>query len=140
MSDLKQFIKTTIREFLNEHRVTIGEFTYVELQNINDEKYKAKIDTGADTCSIHSTYQKEENGILSYKLLNKSEIFKTNDFEKIDVKTSNGDSSYRYKVKLNLKIKDKKYKTNFTLNDRSYMTTPILLGKNLIKNKFIVKI
>ena len=119
---------------------SIGEFTYVILKDISITKYKGKVDTGADSCSLHSNYQKEEDGVLSYKVLDIKKIFKTKNFKKTDVKTSNGQSVNRYKIKLNIIIDGNEYESDFTLNDRDSMSYPILIGKNLIKNNFTIEL
>lgn len=133
---MKNLIKKLVSESLNK----LGEFTYVILKDVSNTKHKAKVDTGADSCSIHSNYQKEEDGVLSYRVLDIRKIFKTKDFKKTNVKSSNGESVSRYKIKLKVIIDGKEYKTDFTLNDRDSMSYPILIGKNLIKNNFTIEL
>ena len=99
----------------------------------------AKVDTGAETCSVHATDMREKNGILQCKILNHMHTFET--YTTKQVKSSNGESSTRYCVTLPFRMHDKPYECEFTLNDRSSMQYPILLGKNFLSaNEFMVDV
>ena len=118
----------------------IGEYLKIKLDVLGDENHKAKVDSGAETCSIHSTYQKVKNGVLRCKLLDSDEILEFESFRKKKVKSSNGHSGSRYFIRLKCTINDKDYNIEFTLNNRNDMSCPILIGKNLLRKDFLIDI
>jgi hypothetical protein len=46
----------------------------------------------------------------------------------------------RYKTKLSIRVKGRLIKATFTLSDRSQKTYPVLLGRRLLKDKFIIDV
>jgi glutathione synthase/RimK-type ligase-like ATP-grasp enzyme len=106
----------------------------------------AKIDTGADVSAIWASNINEKDGELSFILFEPYSSFytggiiKTRNYSVANVKNSFGDSEYRYKVMLSVKIANKTYKSFFNLADRSHSRFPILLGRNFLKNRFVVDV
>jgi len=56
------------------------------------------------------------------------------------IKSSNGTSRLSYVIKTEVEIFGKTYKTDFSLNDRSEMKYPILLGRKFLKKGFLVDV
>lgn len=111
-----------------EDRIVIG---FVEELSILDKdknpitgfsKIKARIDSGATVGSIDETIVKK---------LNPPEVGK-----KL-VKSSHG-TSKRKVVKLNILLGKKSISGKFTVVDRSHMTYPILVGQDILLQKFII--
>lgn len=96
----------------------------IEKVKINGKEVLAKIDTGADRCSLDITLAKE---------LNLNNILK-----KIGIRSSHG-RSVRPIVEVDLEIKNEKLKVQFNLADRSNLKYPVLIGKNVLKKGFIIK-
>ena len=103
----------------------------------------AKVDTGADRNSVHATRIKivEENGVklLRCRILKGPQV-EFNEFDSVRVKSSNGEIQHRFKVKLSVNVFGKNYKTSFSLTDRQKMKYPVLLGKNFLRNRFLVDV
>lgn len=103
-----------------------------------------KIDSGAFTSTIHCSKIKELEGELAVVFLSKKhEAYKGNyyifkDFSVKKVKSSNGQIQERYKVKGDILLFGKKYKTEFTLSKRSNMKYPVLLGRKLLNKRFLI--
>ena len=120
--------------------VTLGETEIVE----------AKIDTGAYTSAMHcqDIAVKEIGGkqILYFKLLdethpefNEQEHHFENFIQK-NIKSSSGETELRYIIKTLLIIGHKKIRTAVSLTDRGNMRYPVLIGRKMIKNKFIIDV
>jgi len=101
--------------------ITIG---LIEKVKINGKEILAKIDTGADRCSLDKTLAKE---------MGLNNIVKT-----MQVKSSHG-KSIRPVVQASLEIKGKKFKANFNLADRSNLKYPVLIGNSILKKGFVIK-
>lgn len=126
----------------------IGRVERVHLIDFGITDIDAKVDTGAYTSSIHCKKVKETtiDGVphLKFVLLDKKHnhfsgnafVFKK--YKVREVKSSNGIVSQRYSVKTKVKMADKTYKIEFTLNNRSSMRYPILLGRKFLNKKFLV--
>ena len=115
----------------------IGANTFVSIEGVND--IPAKIDTGADSSSVHvENLSVSEDGILSFELFGKK--IERKDFKAVVVRSSNGDEEVRYRAPLSMKIGSKKIKAYFTLSNREKNDFPALIGRKTIKNKFIVDV
>ncbi len=117
----------------------IGKSDYLDLPTLNLKNIKAKIDTGAKTSSLHA-----KNIVLKDKKNVEFELF----FKKYKlpisrvaiIKSSNGISQKRYVIKTKVWIFDKIEEIEFTLTNRESMRFPILLGRNFLKNNYLVDI
>lgn len=127
---------------------TIGRAEKVDLVDFDISDIPAKIDTGADMCSIWATKIEERDGALYFTLFSPESQFYTGEelrFTKPDysltrVANSFGQKELRYKVKLRIRVINRTIKATFTLSDRSQKTYPILLGRKLLHGKFLVDV
>jgi hypothetical protein len=118
--------------------------------------FPARIDTGAETCSLHvekieiqdKTARRTKNVGKSVRFLLKGSDGKTKWVEGIvadavRVKSSSlrsGEVDHRYKVRLTLQWKDVRKEVLVTLNDRTSMEYPLLVGRNFLQSDFLVDI
>jgi hypothetical protein len=119
-------------------------------------EFSARIDTGAKTCSLH-VEQMEIEDESPQRLLNigktirfliKGRSGKTKWLESqitaaVRVKSStlkNGQFDQRYKVRLPLQWKSVRKEVLVTLNDRTEMTYPMLIGRNFLRGDFLVDV
>ncbi|MBB6328628.1 hypothetical protein FHS59_004284 [Algoriphagus iocasae] len=110
----------------------------------------AKVDTGAYTSSIHAeniqVVEKEGKKVLCFQVLmpdHKSYTGKTLEFEKFRekrVKNSFGQAESRYLIEITFKFAGEEYPAEFTLSDRSSMRNAILLGRKILRNRFLVDV
>lgn len=126
---------------------TIGSTERVNLPTLGFYNVPAKIDTGADSSSIWVTDIKEgKNDRLSFVVFGPGSRFYTGErvtvkkFKRTFIKNSFGVSEDRYKAQLVLQIGDRKILAWFTLADRAGMRYPMLIGRKLLKNKFVVDV
>ncbi len=129
----------------------IGRMVLISLPDQGLEDIKAKADTGAYHSAIHChdvRVVKSVDGkdVLSVRFLdpahssynNKELTFKK--FSTASVTSSFGQKQERYIVRLKVVIDGRTYEEEFTLADRSSMRFPILLGRTLLKNRFMVDV
>jgi hypothetical protein len=114
--------------------------------------FRARVDSGAKSCSLH---------IEDYKIENESETMAENIGKVVRFNIKNGDgeshwleakiASYvivknaahrerRYKVPLTFRYKDFEKTVLVTLNNRDKMEFPLLLGRNFLMGDFIVDV
>jgi hypothetical protein len=102
---------------------------------------EAKIDTGAYTTSLYCTNIRLEDGFLKFNIAQNTErTFKITEYTTRNVKSSNGHSEQRYAITTSIKLGTKRIKTLVTLANRGEMKTPVLIGRKLLRNKFIVDV
>ena len=117
----------------------LGEIDKFNLSSLNLTNINARVDTGATTSSIHCTQIEKIENQVKCKLLNKIEIIKP--ISKIaEVKSSNGEKATRYFIKSDIEIFNKIYEIELSLNDRTNMEFPLLIGRELLKKGFVVDV
>lgn len=117
-----------------------------------DMQFRARVDTGATSSSVHvEEYEIEDEAPemadnvgkrIRFRITNQdgeSEWLRSKIAQVTLVKTS-VDKQERYKVKLTLRLHEVKKRVLVTLNDRSHMKYPMLLGRNFLKGDFIVDV
>lgn len=122
-------------------RVDKVDFPALDLFNVD-----VKIDTGAYTSAIHCSQIIEENNTLKCTFYSeghtnfsgKEVVFDT--YSRTNVKSSNGFKENRYKIKSEVIFFEKTYKINLTLSTRADMKYPVLIGRQFLKNKFMVDV
>lgn len=126
---------------------TIGPKELVSFPELGIEHVPAKVDTGADSSAIWATAPAMNgDGELSFTLFGPRSRFYTGKkitttaFRSTLVRNSFGTSEFRYKVRLLVEIDNRKIRGWFTLSDRSDMRYPVLIGRRLLHNKFIVDV
>lgn len=108
-----------------------------------EEKMKAKLDTGALTSSIHAENKElfERDGKKWVRFIVTDPRDKDSKRLRIEaplvriarIKEPGGESELREVVRLGFVIGSRKLKADFTLNNRINMLSPILIGRNTIK-------
>ncbi|MCA9325134.1 ATP-dependent zinc protease [Candidatus Saccharibacteria bacterium] len=127
---------------------TIGRAEHIDLLDFGVNDVIAKIDTGADLSSIWVSDVREKDGYLECSLFGKSSThytgetvrFAKSNYTLTRVSNSFGVKELRYKVKLRIRVEGRVIKATFTLSDRSEKTYPVLLGRRLLHNKFLVDV
>lgn len=126
---------------------TIGTTERISFPKLHIFDVPAKIDTGADSSSLWATdIQETAEGRLTFVAFGVGSRFYTGSqittktFRRVLVKNSFGVIEPRYKARLLIQIGDRKIRAWFTLADRAGMKYPVLLGRRLLKNKFIVDV
>lgn len=128
----------------------IGRKDVVDLPELGLFEIEAKIDTGAYSSSIHchNIEIEKRNGkeILKCNFLDphhteyNEKYFEFADFTKTRVKSSNGQVQRRFLVRTTIVLFNRKFKTDFTLTDRQEMKYPVLLGRKLLRQGFVVDV
>lgn len=131
-------------------KYTIGRVDCIDLPELGLSNIQCKVDTGADTSSIHChrVQIKEKDGkeYLNFKLLDpkhpdyQKKDFQIYNFKERRVRSSNGQLQFRYVITIDVIIYGQTYKTEFTLTDRGKMKYPILLGRKLLNKNFVVDV
>lgn len=129
-------------------KLTIGRIDKIDLPEFGLEDIEAKIDTGANRSSIHCSriehrdFEGVDSIIFSIPLYHNGEenSFHSSDFFKKNIKSSSGHVEERYIIKTTVILFGKRFKTTFSLTDRTEMKYPILLGRKLLAGHFVVDV
>ncbi len=109
----------------------------------------AKVDSGAFRSAIHAKNitikQKDGKDILTCELLGHKcspivRRFETEIYNTVTITNSFGQDEKRYEVTLRVKLGPKSFNTSFTLADRSNNLFPILVGRKILKNRYLVDV
>jgi hypothetical protein len=123
----------------------IGRREYVDLPELEVYGIEAKIDTGAYTSSLHceniSLNYENSKPILYFTLnLGKEKTFRFEEFILKKIKKSFGEMEERYVIKTLILIGRKKIHSTISLSNRDNMRYPALIGRRLLKGKFIIDV
>lgn len=135
-------------------RKVIGRRAHAKLSELNVVSVIAKIDTGAYSSTLHAEdikVIKDANGsdILQFVIApseqlqtknNENIIIKTNDFFVQRVRSSNGQVQERYSIRTKISLDGIRFPATLTLSDRSEMGYPLLIGRRLLRSRFIVNV
>jgi len=110
-----------------------------------------RIDSGALTSSIHCHRVKIKQGIdgkerLFFRLLDpkhpnyQKKDFIVEQFTERKIKSSNGYSEYRFVITTKVILFGIEIITEFSLSDREKMQFPVLIGRKLLKNRFLIDV
>lgn len=128
---------------LNPNIKVIGRREYVSFPELGLAKIEAKIDTGAYSCAIHCQYislgMHNEKEMLMVKFLN-NKLHYFENFTKKRIRNSFGEMEERFIIKALITIGRKKIRTSISLSDRGSMRYPVLIGRKLLKGKFMVDV
>lgn len=116
-----------------------------EFVKVNGELVPAKIDTGADASAIWAShFQITDDHKLQFTFFDEDneyytgEIITVEEFDAVAVRSSNGETTVRYRTEVPIEIGGRKISVKFNLSDRSRNQYPILIGRRTIKNRFYV--
>lgn len=112
-----------------------------------DESYKCRIDTGAEISSIHAQgvlpFMKEGESWVRFNINHdgNDKILECPLESMVAVRQANSKTPvYRALVKLNIRIGVLEKEALFSLSDRSRMTFPVLIGRNVLMGDALVDV
>jgi len=133
-----------------DKKMIIGRREIVDFPMLQLLQLEAKIDTGAYTSALHCKDIKlcEIDGktTLCFKLLDEThpeyneKEFHFTEFTKKTIKSSFGESEERYIIKTTIHLAKRRISLAISLTDRTNMRYPVLIGRRLLKGKFIVDV
>ncbi|SEJ21346.1 Uncharacterized conserved protein [Dyadobacter koreensis] len=126
----------------------IGATDIVDLPELGWYKVPVRVDSGAATSSIHCAkvrlIKDGDDTRLCFYLDSKKgapgQSFTVSDFKETVVRNSSGKEEKRYVIKTQITLFGRKIRTEFSLANRKKMSYPILLGRKLLKGRFIVDV
>jgi hypothetical protein len=124
----------------------LGRSDRVNLPGLGLYNIHAKIDTGAFTSSLHCSRAEVVNGQLEFVLLDDEHpeftgmkfVFK--EFTEREIKNSFGVAERRYVIITTIKIFDEEITAEFSLSDRDALRFPILLGRKILRDRFLIDV
>lgn len=128
-------------------KLLLGEEEWIYIKAINHSA-KARIDTGATTSSISAVdiemFERDGKKWVKFKLAHNDK--ETKEFESpisriVTIRQSSTEKrTDRPVIEAWVQIGDLKTKTEFTLNDRTHMTFPVLLGRTFFRDVAVVDV
>lgn len=131
-------------------KLTIGRKDKVDFPELGLYNITAKIDTGAYTSAIHcheiKIVRKGKKRYVSFRLLDPSHSTYNGTLLKHEllalrkIKNSSGQVEERCIIKTVILLFGKNYDIELSLADRSRMECPVLLGRKLLRKRFVVDV
>ncbi|HZM64502.1 MAG TPA: RimK/LysX family protein [Candidatus Saccharimonadales bacterium] len=127
-------------------KTVIGRSEKVSLPELGISNLPARIDTGAGVSAIWADSVAESADGLEVVFLGPENPAYTGaaqhftKFGRTEVRSSNGHSQVRYTIRTLVLIGGRKIRAEFTLADRSSQLYPVLIGRNILRGKFVVDV
>lgn len=126
----------------------IGMTDIVDFPDLGLFDVRAKVDTGAYTSALHCKKVRlvrvGPKTKLSFWLIDKTgqpaRQFYSDAFSQRMIRNSFGVSEKRYVIKTRIVLFGRTIRTEFTLADREQLKNPVLLGRKLLRNRFVVDV
>jgi hypothetical protein len=109
------------------------------IQGLNgDSPFKSKIDTGADVCSLHATDIQTNNQMVTFSVNGRKYTMPVHNMQ--SVKQADSNAQQRPVIKVTFVIAQQVIPdVECNLNDRSGMSSELLIGRNLLsKHDFVI--
>ncbi|MFC6997320.1 ATP-dependent zinc protease family protein [Rufibacter roseus] len=135
----------------SSEKLIIGRREMVDFPELELYEIEAKVDTGAYTSAIHCNNIREVDlpdgqRAIHFELLDEGhpaynhKAFEFKDFTVRNIKSSFGDVQERYIIRTKVIIHGQAVESEFSLSDRSDLKYPVLLGRVLLRRRFIVDV
>jgi hypothetical protein len=118
----------------------IGRAEIIEFSDLETTKVHARIDSGARTSAIWGNGHIENGKLVVFFFGDKSKLYYFEDFRQQAVASSNGHIENRYAIKLLVVVLGRKIRATFTIANRQSQVYPVLIGRNILRGKFIVDV
>lgn len=124
----------------------LGRYDRVDLPELGLSNIHAKIDTGAYTCSLHCHKAEVVEGKLEFILLDQEHPeftgmkFVFSEFEKRDIRNSFGEVEKRFVIVTSITIFEEVITTEFSLSNRGSLKFPILIGRKILRDRFLIDV
>lgn len=131
---------------MQTEKLLIGRREKIDFPELRLSGIIAKVDTGAYTSALHCDEIFEKDGSLYFTPLGpldsgyKGEQHSVTEYHQKEIRNSFGEVEKRYIIKTTIKIGRKRIKALISLTDRGKMRYPVLIGRKLLKNRFIVDV
>ncbi len=127
----------------------IGRRDFADFPELGLRDIAVKVDTGAYTSAIHCHHIKVKHRgdgtpVLTFKLLDPTHAdyngraYELTAFRTKRVRSSNGKAESRYLIKTKIHLFGRDYPIELSLSERGEMRFPVLIGRKLLMNRFIV--
>ena len=119
----------------------IGSAEYIKFPELQDTKVHGRVDSGARTSAIWGDASVNEAGHLEVAFFGDPTLCYTfTTYGRLAVATSTGHIDKRFTVRLLAVVKGKKIRATFTIANRASQVYPVLIGRNILRGKFVVDV
>jgi hypothetical protein len=131
--------------YSRQSQTTVGRSEEVAFTELGLPAVPARIDTGAKTSALWGSAVEHDGALYvvlfapSYYLYT-GEALRFGHYSRVAVAPSSGEVQVRYKVRLLVTMRGRKIRASFTLADRSTQAYPVLIGRNVLRGKYIVDV
>ncbi|MCE2596561.1 RimK/LysX family protein [Motilimonas cestriensis] len=131
---------------------SVGPVEYIKVTELDNFKFLTRIDTGANTTSIHAFDIKVNNDAgkmkanigktVTFTTMNEKKEFRTYQAQIVDVVTIRNSiaKEQRYQVELSLSWRGESKKVVVNLSDRKKMSYKLLIGRNWLQGDYVVDV
>ena len=126
---------------MNVEKKLIGRAEIVRFPELKDQSVYSRIDSGARTSAIWGEATLVDNGKLEVSFFGDSKnTFTFSEYGKQVVASSNGHIDERYTIRIPVVLMGRRIRATFTIANRQTQVYPVLIGRNVLRGKFIIDV
>lgn len=126
---------------IEKEKIVIGRAENIRLPEIGEVATHARIDSGARTSAIWGDASINADGNLEVTFFgDETNRHVFSEYGRIAVATSTGHIDKRYTIRLLVAIKGRRIRATFTIANRQTQVYPVLIGRNVLRGKFVVDV
>jgi len=125
----------------------LGRVEYLKFTQFDGLRVPTRVDSGAKTSALWASgIRVDADGVLHFRLFDEGSEYYTGQeittkkFDQTVVANSTGQAEARYRVQLRVILRGRAIRASFTLANRSEQVYPVLIGRSLLRGKFIVDV
>ena len=129
-----------------KEKMIVGRVERVQVDG-TEMKVKARIDSGAQTSSIHAENVVEKmiegEKYVQFESLDDQEkrhVFLKKVIASTVVRSSTGEANSRYVIRMTITMAGREHEINVNLNDRTGLVYRFLVGRNLLMGNYVVDV
>jgi hypothetical protein len=133
---------------MNNRLQIVGWREWIGLPQLGIKKIKAKLDTGARSSSLHAfdieTFRRDDQDFVRFKVhpIQRSDrkvlSLESSVLEFREIRSSSGHTTVRPVIETELELLGLRHKIELTLADRNQMGFRMLVGREALKDRFMV--
>lgn len=125
---------------MEKEKTLIGRAESIRFPDLDNQKVHARIDSGARTSAIWGSAYVENDILIVSFFGDTDKTYTFTEYGRQVVASSMGHVDKRFTIRLTVVLGGRKVKATFTIANRQTQVYPVLIGRNVLRGKYLVDV